>query len=98
MNLLLNECNIPKVKESDKVKLEGHITYSEMLYCLKNHQIIQALDLTVLRMIFLKFFWRDVGRSFLRAINGCFSKGELSESLKRGVITCFPKENKEKLY
>ena len=35
LNLLLNEFNIPKVKESDKVKLEGHITYSEMLYCLK---------------------------------------------------------------
>ena len=28
LNLLLNEFNIPKVKESDKVKLEGHITYS----------------------------------------------------------------------
>ena len=34
----------------------------------------------------------------MRAINGCFSKGELSESLKRGVITCLPKGNKDKLY
>ena len=50
LNVLLKKFNTPKVKESDKVKLEGHITYSEMLYCLKIHQTIQAPDLTVLRM------------------------------------------------
>ena len=49
-----------KLKESDKVKLEGHITYSEMLYCLKNHQIIQAPDLTVLRMIFFLILLEDM--------------------------------------
>ena len=36
--------------------------------------------------------------TLLRAINGCFSKGRLSESLKRGIITCSPKGNKDKLY
>ena len=34
----------------------------------------------------------------MRAINDCFYKGELSESLKHGVITCLPKGNKDKLY
>ena len=98
MNLLLNEFNIPKVKESDKFKLEGHITYSEMLYCLKKSSNNTSPGFDGFTYEFFKFFWRDVGLFLLRAINGCFSKGELSESLNRGVITCLPKGNKDKLY
>ena len=32
----------------------------------------------------------------LRAINASYEKGELSETIKRGVITCIPKGNKDK--
>ena len=32
----------------------------------------------------------------LRAINASYEKGELSESMKRGVISCIPKGNKAK--
>ena len=32
----------------------------------------------------------------LRAINAVYEKGELSESMKRGVITCILKGNKDK--
>lgn len=38
-----------------------------------------------------------MGHFLLRAINACYNKGELTESLKRGVITCLPKGNKDKL-
>lgn len=39
-----------------------------------------------------------MGHFLLRAINACYNKGELTESLKRGVITCLPKGNKDKLF
>ena len=46
---------------------------------------------------FFKFFWRDLGAYLLRAVNTCFQKGELTDSLNRGIITCIPKGNKDKL-
>ncbi|MCG7879937.1 MAG: reverse transcriptase family protein [Candidatus Thiodiazotropha endolucinida] len=47
---------------------------------------------------FFKFFWNDIGQFLLRAINASYVKGELSESLRRGVITCLPKGNKDKQF
>ena len=69
-----------------------------MLYCLKKSSNNTSPGFDGFTYEFFKFFWRDVGHFLLRAINVCFSKGELSESLKRGVITCLPKGNKNRLY
>ena len=43
-----------------------------------------------------KFFWIDLGYFMSRAINASYEKVELSESMKRGMITCIPKGNKDK--
>ena len=45
---------------------------------------------------FFKLFWIHLGYFMLRAINAVYEKGELSESMKRGVITCILKGKKDK--
>ena len=45
---------------------------------------------------FLKVFWRKLKVLVMNAINKCYSKGELSISLRKSVITCLPKDNKDR--
>ena len=95
---LLGNYDIPRLCESNKNKLEGPITYSELLFCLKKTSNNSSPGFDGYTYDFFKFFWNDIGAFLLRAINECFVKGELSDSLKYGVITCLPKGNKDKLY
>lgn len=95
--LLGNFC-IPKLNESEKLKLEGNITYSEILFCLKKSSNNTSPGFDGFTYEFFKFFWNDLGYFLLRAINSCFDNENLLESLKRGVITCIPKGNKDKLF
>ena len=46
-------------------------------------------------MNFKKYFWKDIGIYLLRSINEGFKKGELSVTLKQGIITCIPKGDKQ---
>ena len=95
---LLSNYNGPRLSEIDKNTLEGPITYSELLYCLKKTSNNTSPGFDGFTYEFFKFFWKDIGHFLVRAINDCFNKGELSETLKYGVITCLPKGNKDKLY
>lgn len=95
---LLDTFIIPKLNDSDNLKLEGPIRYSEILFCLKKASNNTSPGFDGFTYEFFKFFWNDIGYFLLRAINTSFSKGELSESLRRGVITCLPKGNKDKLF
>ena len=46
LNTLLGSYSIPKLNESEKTKLEGKISYEEILFALKSLQTIQAPVLT----------------------------------------------------
>ena len=39
----------------------------------------------------------DIGHFIVRSLNYAFESGELSVTQKQGVITCIPKDNKDKL-
>ena len=77
--------------------LEGSLKSYEILSCLKKSSNNTSPGSDGLTYEFFKFFWKDVGEFLVRAVNSCFYKGELSDSLKRGIITCIPKGNKDKL-
>ena len=47
---------------------------------------------------FFKFFWIDIGKYLLRALNYSFEYRELSSTQKEGVIICLPKGQKDKHY
>ena len=93
---LLNKFQISKLEDADNILLERPFTYDELLFCLKKASNNTSPGFDGYTYKFLKFFWKDLGHFLLRAINRCFIKGELSESLRRGVITCLPKGSKDK--
>ena len=47
---------------------------------------------------FYKFFWIDIGIFVLRSINYGYENGSLSVTQKQGVITCLPKQDKDRNY
>ena len=47
---------------------------------------------------FFKCFFKEVGMFLLRSINYSFENGEMSITQKQGVITCIPKEGKDKSF
>ena len=49
-----------------------------------------------LLLIFLNFFWTDLGLFILRSINYGYEHGSLSVTQKQGVITCLPKPDKNR--
>ena len=95
-NMFLEE-DIPKLTEKEKILLEGPIRNDEILFSLKKSSNNTSPGCDGFTYEFFKFFWRDLGVYLLRAVNTCFNKGELTDSLKRGIITCIPKGNKDKL-
>ena len=92
----LNKFQVPKLEDADNILLERQITYDELLFCLKIASNNTSPGFDGYTYEFFKIFWKDLGHFLLRAINRCFVKGELSESLRRGVITCLPKGSKDK--
>ena len=94
----LDSYQIPKLGDAENSLLEGPITYEELLFCLKKSANNTSPGFDGFTYEFFKFFWKDLGHFLVRAINVCFNQGKLTESLRRGVITCLPKGNKDKQY
>ena len=47
---------------------------------------------------FLKVFWSKMKYFIKNAINACHKKGKLSTSLRQVIVTCLPKDNKDRKY
>ena len=96
LNALITDC--PKLDDSERDALEGEITCSEALSALKKMQSDKSPGSSGYTSEFFKFFWVDLGMFLVRSINYGFKTGKLSITQRQGVITCIPKEGKEKRY
>lgn len=95
---ILNFPDIPKLNEQQKNSLEGLIKEEEVKRCLQNMKNNKSPGSDGFTAEFLKFFWNDIGKYIVKAINYSFNIGELSSTQKEGVITCIPKKDKNKQY
>ena len=87
---------IEKLSFEEKELLEGPITETELLKCLKSLKNLKSPGLDGFTPEFYKFFWSDLKIPLLNSLNHAYEIGELSLSKKQGVITCLPKEGKQK--
>lgn len=85
---------LTKLEDSTKNKIEGYITYTELLNSLKRSKNNKSPGLDGFTMEFYKFFWLDLGHFLLKSINYAYNCGQLSVTQKQGIITCIPKPNK----
>ena len=90
--------NINKLSNQAAEKLEGEISYSELLRALKNMKNDKSPGLDGFTVEFFKFFWIDLGNFILRSLNFGYNNGTLSVTQKQGIITCLPKQDKNRVF
>ena len=77
--------------------LGDSVTIHEISSVLKKMKYNKSPGIDGISAEFLKVFWGKLRHFVTNAINSCFHKGKLSTSLRQCLITCLPKENKDKL-
>ena len=60
--------------------------------------MIRVPDWMGLPLSFFKFFWIDLGNFILRSLNFGYNNGTLSVTQKQGIITCLPKQDKNRVF
>ena len=90
----LNNLDIPKLSEEQKISCEGKITPDECFRLLGTFQNKNTPGDDGIPIEFYKKFWPLVNDCFIRCVNECFEKGEMSSSQKRAVVTLIEKKRK----
>ena len=90
--------NTNKLNDVEKEQLEGKLDYKEAHDALKNMKNNKSPGSDGFTTEFYKFFFTDIGIFLVRSLNHGFEVGKLSITQKQGVITCIPKEGKDKRY
>ena len=83
-----------KLNDNEKASIEGHISFEEAAAALKNMKNNKSPGNSGYTTEFFKFFFKDIGKYLVRAINYGFDVGSLSITQRQGVITCIPKDGK----
>lgn len=88
----------PVLTKEESDSLEGNITFQEALAALKQMKNDKSPGSDGYTVEFFKFFFKDLGTFMIRSFNYGFDTGELSVTQRQGVITCIPKEGKDKQF
>jgi hypothetical protein len=75
---------------------KGKNTLQKCLGALKNMKNLKSPDIDGFTVEIYKFFWNDIKFPLLNCLNESLEKGNFSVSQRQGLITCLPKERKEK--
>ena len=88
----------PELSDEERDNLEGNISIEELTHSVKNLNNGKSPGSDGYTAEFYKFFFADLKYFLLRSINYGFQEGEMSVTQRQGVITCIPKEGKDKRY
>ena len=83
-----------KLTDDQKLSCEGELSAAECFESLKTMVMGRSPGTDGLPAEFYKVFWNDVSTYLLASLNSSLSKGHLSISQRRGLITLIPKKNK----
>ena len=90
-NDFIQNINVPKLSEEQKANIEGQITDSELSLALKKMKNGSSPGSDGITTGFLKFFWVKLKHMVLKAINAAYSKGEMSITQRKAIITLIHK-------
>ena len=94
----LNNLDIPKLSEEQKISCEGKIAPDECFRLLDTFQNNKTPGDDGVPIEFYKNFWPLVNECFIRCVNECFEKGEMSSSQNQAVITLIEKIGKDRSF
>ena len=94
----LNNLDIPKLSEEQKISCQGKITPDECFRLLVTFQNNKTPGDDGIPIEFYKKFWPLVNDCFIRCVNECLEKGEMSSSQKQAVITLIEKQGKDRSF
>ena len=86
-----------KLTDDQKLSCEGELSAATCFESLKTMEMGRSSGTDGLQQNSIKFFL-DVSTYLLASLNSSFSKGYLSISQQRGLITLIPKKNKPQQY
>ena len=92
---LLEQVSFNKLKKVSSPDLGNPITVEELGNILKKFRNNKSPGIDGISGEFLKVFWNQL-KYIRNAINTGYLKGELSCSLRKSVVICLPKENKDR--
>ncbi|RUA04563.1 MAG: hypothetical protein DSY43_06055, partial [Gammaproteobacteria bacterium] len=95
---VMTDMNIKKITPIQAREIEGQISYDELCQTVRQMKNNKSPGQDGYSVEFFKFFWQDLGKLILRAINEAYTEGKFSITQRRGVITCLPKPNKDRRY
>ena len=95
---LNNFLNNSKEKIICDSQLGNKITADELSSALKNMKNNKSPGIDGISAEFLKVFWGQLKLFVRNAINCSYEKGQLSVSLRKSIITCLPKGNKDRKF
>ena len=87
-----------KVTDDKQLSCEGELSAAVCFESLKTMEMGRSPRIDGLPAEFYKVFWNDVSTVLFASQNSSFSKGHLSISQRRGLITLIPKKNKPQQY
>ena len=96
ISAFLNDLNIPKLSEEQQKQCEGSISSEECFRLLNSFDLNKTPGNDGMPIEFYKTFWVVLRDSFIKCVNECFEKGEMSNSQKQAVITLIEKKGKDR--
>jgi len=90
----LDDLNVPKLSEGQKIKCEGNISSKECFDLLDSFHNNKTPGNDGIPIEFYKTFRPLISDSFITCANECFEKGEMSRSQKQAVITLIEKKER----
>ena len=89
--------SIPKLPEDDKQFLETPLTRNEIYEAVKSMKMNKTPGFDGLPAEFYVFFWIDICDLLINYFNFSLKNGSMSSSQRNGIITLFPKKDKDSL-
>ena len=93
-NMFFPDGNTLILNEQGQKQCEGFLTTSECSESLKSMESNKSPGSDGLPAEFYKVFWNDINQHLWNALNSAYTKGLLSITQRRGLITLIPKKNK----